>query len=98
MAPVFVLSGDLRLPPNRSEGADPFKLAAQIAEFGASADDLPPLQVTQGKNGELMINDGVTRATRMHLRAPKQAVPVEIIDVRPDWDFSHLPFVKETLP
>ena len=55
---------ELHLPPSRAQGADPFKLARQIAKHGDSLDGMPPLQVVRGQNGHLRINDGVTRATR----------------------------------
>ena len=47
-----------------------------------------PIEVTEGKNGELMINNGVTRATRIHQLAPGRLVPVEVTDVRPKANFS----------
>lgn len=56
--------GELHLPPGRIQGADPGKLARQIARYGNSLDGMPPLQVVRGKDGYLRINDGVTRATR----------------------------------
>jgi hypothetical protein len=33
---------ELRVPPSRGQGADPFKLARQISLFGASSDGMPP--------------------------------------------------------
>lgn len=94
---IFAAPGSLQLPPNRSEGADPFKLNAQINEFGGDVKNCPPIQVTQGHADALMINDGVTRASRCHLLAPQREVLVEVIDVRPDWDFSHLPTIEEVM-
>jgi hypothetical protein len=38
--------------------------------------------MTEGKGGELMINNGVTRATRIHYLAPGQLVRVEVTEVR----------------
>ena len=46
------------------DGADPMKLQDQFNEFGYSAAGMPPIEVTLGMNGELKINDGMTRATR----------------------------------
>jgi hypothetical protein len=40
------------------------KLQEQLNKFGYSAVGMPPIEVTLGMNGELMINDGMTRATR----------------------------------
>jgi hypothetical protein len=56
--------GELHLPPSRSQGADPTKLARQISRHGKSLQGMPPLQLIRGKDGHLRINDGVTRATR----------------------------------
>ena len=55
---VMVDPGDLYLPPSRAQGADPGKLARQIARYGNSLDGMPVLQVVRGKNGNLRINDG----------------------------------------
>jgi hypothetical protein len=55
----------LRLPPSRQQGADPGKLAQHIAKFGTSTTGMPPLEVTEAADGELVINSGVTRATRV---------------------------------
>jgi hypothetical protein len=52
--------GDLHLPPPRASGADPFKLAEQIRRFGDSVLGMPPVEVTEARDGALMINDGVT--------------------------------------
>lgn len=43
---------------------------------------MPPLEVTEDMNGELMINNGVTRATRCRHLAAGRLVPVEVIEVR----------------
>jgi hypothetical protein len=61
---IEVDPAELHLPPSRAQGADPYKLARQIAKHGDSLDGMPPLQVVRGKDGHLRINDGVTRATR----------------------------------
>ena len=42
-------------------GADPWKLHRQMAEYGNSTEGMPPLEVSRGTDGELMINNGVTR-------------------------------------
>jgi hypothetical protein len=52
----------LHVPPGRSQGADPTKLARQIARYGKSIDGMLRLEVVRGKEGKLRINDGVTRA------------------------------------
>ncbi len=47
---------------------------------------MPPIEVSSGTDGELVINNGVTRATRATRAArlrPGTAVPVEVIDELP---------------
>ena len=94
---VQVLPGELRLPHSRASGADPSKLAGQIARFGASADGMPPLLVSRAGNDEMMILDGVTRATRIAKLAPGVTIPVEVFDEYPGKSLRHLPRVKERL-
>jgi len=55
----------LRLPGSRRSGTDPVKLHRQLAQFGTSTQGMPPLEVSRGTDGELVINNGVTRATRI---------------------------------
>ncbi len=88
----------LRLPPSRRHGADPGKLARHIHQFGKSVAGMPPLEVTRAAGGELMINSGVTRATRVAKLLPGRSVRVEVIDDRPGWDLSRYPTVEDTLP
>jgi hypothetical protein len=98
--PVFldVDPRTLRLPTSRRNGADPVKLARQIAQFGSSTLGMPVLEVTRGANGELMINSGVTRATRVARPLPGQSVRAEVIDDRPTWNLSKLPTVGDYVP
>lgn len=95
---IEVDPGELHLPPGRMQGADPGKLARQIAKYGDSLDGMPPLQVTRGRDGNLRINDGVTRATRAAKLQPGQLVDAEIIHELPKLDVTRTPTVKETLP
>jgi hypothetical protein len=73
----------LRVPGSRSSGADPWKLHRQIAQFGSSTPGMPPLEVSRGTDGELVINNGVTRATRIAKLSPGTMVRVEVIDDLP---------------
>jgi hypothetical protein len=73
----------LHLPGSRREGTDPRKLQRQFSKFGTSTAGMPPLEVSRGNDGELVINDGVTRATRIARYAPGVKVPVEVIDEIP---------------
>ena len=73
----------LRVPGSRRSGADPFKLHRQIAQFGSSGQGMPPIEVSRGTDGELVINNGVTRATRIAKLAPGTKVRVEVIDDLP---------------
>jgi RHS repeat-associated protein len=95
--PLRVDPADLRLPPTRAEGADPFKLADQIKKYGTSTEGMPPIQVTLGANGEMMINDGVTRATRGAM-TPGTTVPVQVIEENPALNLVNLPKVGERTP
>ena len=62
---LMVDPAGLHLPNGiRSSGADPAKLARQIARHGNRLDGMPPLEVIRGREGHLRLNDGVTRATR----------------------------------
>jgi hypothetical protein len=74
---------ELHVPPSRRSGADPWKLQRQIARFGKSTQGMPTLEVSRGTDGELMINNGVTRATRVAKLLPGTLVRVEIIDDLP---------------
>jgi hypothetical protein len=66
----------LHLPPSRRLGADSLKLKRQIARFGKSMHGMPVLEVSRGFDDELMINDGVTRATRVAKLLPGSTVRV----------------------
>ena len=70
---------ELRLPPSRRSGADPFKLHAQIATFGSSLVGMPPLWVYEASDGVLVVYNGVTRATRVARLSPGMPVRVEVI-------------------
>ena len=71
--------GELRLPPSRASGADPWKLHQQIRQFGSSKVGLPPIFVYEDPDGLLEISDGVTRATRIAKLARGETVPVIVI-------------------
>lgn len=94
---IHVDPAELHLPPSRSQGADPYKLARQIAKHGESLDGMPPLQVVRGKGGHLRINDGVTRATRAAQVRPGVLIPAEVIQELPGVDVTRMPKVKDTL-
>lgn len=87
----------LRLPRERIDGADPTKLQRQIARHGKSLAGMPPVLVYRGSDGELMIADGVTRATRAAKLCPGVPIPAELVGVLPH-PLGHLPTVKEKLP
>jgi hypothetical protein len=42
---------ELRLPPSRLSGADPYKLQRQIARFGKSTAGMPRFGSTRGRMG-----------------------------------------------
>ena len=70
---------ELRLPPSRASGADPYKLQRQIARYGASTVGMPPVLAYEGSDGVLELVDGVTRATRIAKLAPGTPVRVEVL-------------------
>ena len=69
----------LRLPPSRTSGADPAKLQRAIALYGHSTVGMPRLVVYRASDGELVIYDGVTRATRVAKLLPGQTVSEVVI-------------------
>jgi hypothetical protein len=95
---IQVDPADLYLPPSRRQGADPVKLARQIARHGTSLDGMPALEVTRGNDGKLRINDGVTRATRAAKFRPGEMVTAEVIQELPNLDVTKTPRIKDTLP
>jgi hypothetical protein len=68
----------LHLPGSRRDGADPIKLHRPFAKYGTSVDGMPPLEVKRGSDDELIIYDGVTRATRVAKYLPGTTVTVEV--------------------
>src|SRR5438067_7140981 len=88
---------ELRVPTSRPTGANPAKLQRQVALFGSETIGMPPIWVTEGSDGALVINNGVTRATRIAKLAPGRLVPVEIIAsvARP---VGHLPKIGDFVP
>ena len=68
----------LHLPGSRRDGADPVKLRRQLAKHGASIARMPPPEVKRGSDGELVIFDGVTRATRVAKYLPGTPITVEV--------------------
>jgi hypothetical protein len=75
----YVDAGDLRLPPSRASGADPWKLHQQIRQYGSSKTGMPAILVYEDPDGLLEISDGATRATRIAKPAPGQTVPIVVI-------------------
>ena len=70
---------ELRLPSSRAQGADPFKLARQIALFGQSTSGMLPPLVYEGADGVLLLYNGVTRATCVAKMSPGTRIRVEVI-------------------
>lgn len=69
---------ELRLPSGR-QGADPWKLQRQIAQFGASSAGMPPPWVYEAADGVLVVYNGITRATRIAKLAPGTTIRVEVV-------------------
>ena len=91
----WVDPGDLRLAPGRQNGPDVWRLADQVSHFDGRVDDMPAIEVTEGHGGELMINNGVTRAVRAFRQAPGSLVPIEIFDCRPKANLTRLRRVRD---
>jgi len=90
------IPGELRLPPSRASGADPWKLYQQIRQFGPATAGMPPILVYEDPDGLLEIIDGVTRAARIAKLAPEQLVPVMVIG-RYRRSRAHSPRVKDRI-
>lgn len=68
----------LHLPGSRCDGAEPLKLQKQFSRFGKSITGMPPPEVKRGRDGEFVIYDGVTRATRVAKYLPGTTITVEV--------------------
>ena len=88
---------DLRVPPSRGQGADPFKLARQISLFEDKSDGMPPPWCYEGSDGVLIVYNGVTRATRIAKLAPGRLMRVEVIGNLPR-AFAGEPKIGDLLP
>ena len=80
---LYVDPSTLHLPPSRTAGPDPVKLARQTAAHGSKIEGMPTLWVYRGSDGALMIFDGVTRASRVAILLPGVLVRVEIVGTLP---------------
>ena|ERR1017187_2594261 len=87
----------LHVPNSRLSGADPVKLQRQMTRYGTSTSGMPTVEVYRGTDGELVIFNGVTRATRIAKLVPGQKIRVEVVDDLKG-PVGHLPTVKEKLP
>lgn len=94
---IYVDPSQLRIGAGRHQGADPEKLQKQLSRFGRSLDGMPPLWVSRAKDGELVIMNGITRATRAARFCPGELVPVVVID-KIKSGAAHLPTVRELMP
>jgi hypothetical protein len=88
---------ELRVPPSRSQGADPAKLTRQISLFGKSTEGMPPPWVYEATDGVLVLYNGVTRATRIAKLSPGTVIRVEVIGTLPR-AFASLPKIGDLLP
>lgn len=74
------------------------RLTTAPAIDGNSLDGMPPLELIRGKDGNLRLNDGVTRATRAAKLRPGELVPAEVIQNLPSLDVTREKKVKDCLP
>ena len=86
----------LHLPGGRRDGADSLKLQRQFSRHRLSTSGMPPIEVSRGSDGGLVINNGVTRATRVARYLPGTLVTVEVIDELPI-PVGGFPTIGETL-
>lgn len=86
----------LHLLGSREEGADPKKLKRQFEKFGLSIEGMPPLNVQRGTDGELVIFDGVTRATRVAKYLPGIKIMAEVTGLL-NAAVGNRPTIRETL-
>ncbi len=59
--------------------------------------NMPTIEVSRGSDGHFMINDGVTRATRVAKLLSGTTVNVEVID-QVAAPFGQLPTIGDSLP
>jgi hypothetical protein len=88
---------ELRVPSSRPQGADPIKLARQIALFGSSTSGMLPPVVYEGADGALVLYNGVTRATRVAKMSPGTIIQVEVIGKFPR-PLAHRPRIGDLIP
>jgi hypothetical protein len=86
----------LHLPGSRRDGADPVKLQRQLTDYGVATEGMPPPEVMRGSDGELVIFDGVTRATRVAKYLPGTEITVEVTGGLP-YRVGNLPTVGDKL-
>lgn len=98
--PTWSLSVDprvLHVPPSRITGADPYKLHRQIALFGSSTAGMPVPWAYRGRDGKLMLYNGVTRATRVAKLSPGTLIRIDVVgDIAAP--VGHLPTIGDLLP
>jgi hypothetical protein len=68
-----------------------------MARFSKSTIGMPPIEVSLGSDGKYMINNGVTRATRVAKLFPGVTIQAEIIDTLAH-SVGSLPTVGDRLP
>ena len=95
---VDIDPGTLRLPPTRSAGADPAKLARQFSRFGLSVNGMPSPWVSRDGGGLLAILDGVTRATRVAKYLPGRLIRVEVTEEHLATSYANYPMLRDRLP
>jgi hypothetical protein len=76
--------------------ADAWKLQRQIANFGSSIVDMPPLEVNEDPLGRLRIVDSMTRATRAARLSPGTRITV-VVTARLRKPFRNATTIADTL-
>jgi hypothetical protein len=87
----------LRVSSGYLTGANPFKLARQIAKYGSSIVGMRRPWVEEDEEGLLAILDGMTRATRVAKLLPGTLVQVEVTEPALG-SLRNRPTIADTLP
>lgn len=87
---------DLRVPPSRRQGADAAKLQRQISLYSRTTSGMQPPWVYKAADGELIVYNGVTRATRIAKLAPGSLLRVEVVGKVP-YDGGRLPKIGDVM-
>lgn len=87
----------LRLRLADAAGADPGKLHDQTLQFGSSMKGMPPPECYRGSDGEILLYNGIIRATRIARESPGTPIVVEILEEKKK-PYGSFPLLGDTIP